>query len=108
MNMKKRFIPLIPYAIVLAVNFYLLPCLIRDTGMAMVMMLCVIPLITFVCGVICGVRQGFALFLPLLTMVLFFPTVFIYYNITAWVYIPVYGIITLAGNGFGRIFYKKR
>ena len=106
--MKKRFISLIPYVIVLAVDFYLLPALIKDTGMAMVMMLCVIPLIAFACGAICGVRQGFEPLLTLLAMVLFFPTIFIYYNITAWAYVLIYGFIVLFGNGVGRIFYKKR
>lgn len=106
--MKKRFVSLVPYVIALAVNFYLLPCLIKDTGMAMVMMLCVIPLAAFVCGVICGGRKGFEPLLTLLAMVLFFPTVFIYYNITAWVYVLIYGFIVLAGNSVGRIFYKKK
>jgi len=108
MNMKKKLAALVPYAVVLAVDFYLLPCLMRDTGTSMLMMLCVIPLVAFVCAVIYGVRQGFDFLLPAAAVILFAPTVFIYYNATAWVYIVGYGIIALAGNGIGRIFYKKR
>lgn len=106
--MKKKILSLIPYAIALAVDFYILPLLIKDTGLAMLMLLCVIPLLAFICAVIYGVRQGFDFLLPLVAIVLFAPTIFIFYNSSAWFYIVVYAIIILAGNGVGRIFYKKR
>lgn len=106
--MKKKLLALIPYAIALVLNFYVLPLLIKDTGMGMLMMLMVIPLITFICAVIYGVRQGFDFLLPIVATVLFVPTIFIFYNASAWVYIIAYAVIALAGNGIGRIFYKKR
>lgn len=106
--MKKKLIALIPYIIVLILNFYLLPLLATDTGMAMFIMLCIIPTITFCCSVACGVRQGFNLYLPVTVALLFAPTIFIYYNYTAWVYIIVYVLISLMGTGIGRLFYKKR
>ena len=106
--MNKRLAARILYAVVLAVDFYLLPCLIKNTGLAMLMVLCVIPLTAFSCSVIYGVRQGFDFLAPLIAIILFFPTVFIFYNESAWVYVIIYGMITLIGNGVGRIFYKKR
>lgn len=106
--MKKKFIDLLPYAAVLAVDFYLLPGLIRDTGTAMLVLLCVVPLAAFITSVVYGVRQGFSPLLPLAAMVLFSPTVFIYYNPSAWVYVVFYGLAALAGNAIGRIFYQKR
>ena len=96
--MKKRLIALAPYFIALGLNFYLLPLLMRDTGTAMVLMLCVD----------CGVRRGFTPLLPLGAAVLFLPTVFIHYNATAWVYSAAYGIVVLAGVGLGGLFYRKR
>lgn len=106
--MKKRLMALIPYVIVLVADFYLLPCLIDDTGIAILMMLCVIPLIAFICSVIYGVRHGFNFLLPLIAVILFIPTILIYYNESAWIYVLIYGIISLVGSGVGRIFYKKR
>ena len=106
--MKKKLAVLIPYAIVLAINFYLLPLLVKNTGIAMLMMLCIIPLITFVCSIVYGVRQGFDLLLPITAVLLFAPTIFIFYNESAWVYVIIYGGIALVGNAIGRIFYKKR
>lgn len=106
--MKKMLIALIPYIIILILNFYLLPLLVKDTGMAMLIMLCIIPSITFCCSVAYGVRQGFNLYLPVTVALLFAPTIYIYYNYTAWVYIIAYALISLMGTGIGRLFYKKR
>lgn len=107
MNMKKKLIPYVIYAVVLALVFYLLPFLIQDTGSGMFVLLLVVPALTFIASFIFGIRQGFAIILPLLVAILFTPTLFIFYNISAWVYIPAYAIITLIGNCIGRIFYKK-
>lgn len=106
--MKKKLKALIPYVIVLAADFYLLPCLINDTGIAMLMMLCVIPFIAFICSLTYGVRHGLNFLLPIIAVIIFIPTIFIYYNESAWIYVIIYGIITLAGNGLGRLFYQKR
>ncbi len=105
--MKKKVIAFVPYIIVLAINFYILPFLIKDTGLGMIMLLGVIPLITFITAVIYGVRQGFNILFTVITAILFAPTIYIHYNETAWVYIIAYAIIALVGNAIGRIFYKK-
>lgn len=105
--MKKKMTLFIPYAVVLGLDFYIFPCLIKDTGSAMFMLLCVIPLIAFICSVVYGIRQGFDGVMPVAAVILFLPTIFIYYNTTAYVYVFIYGIITFVGNGIGRLFYKK-
>lgn len=106
--MKKRLLTLLPYAIVLAADHYLLPCLMSDTGIAMVLMLCVMPSITLICSLVYGVRHGFDFLLPGMAMILFIPTIFIFYNETAWGYVILYGILSIAGIGIGRFFCKKR
>ena len=50
---------LLPYGLVLAADFYLLPLCMRNTGSAMLLLLCVMPLTAFAVGVLCGVRRGF-------------------------------------------------
>ena len=106
--MKEKFTGLLPYAAVLAVDFYLLPCLIQDTGAAMLLLLCVVPLAALITAVVYGLRHGFSLLLPAAAMVLFFPTIFLYYNISAWVYVVFYGLAALVGTGIGRLFYQKK
>lgn len=105
--MKKKILALIPYVATLIIIFYLLPLVVKNTGFAMLMMLIIMPLSTFACTVIYGVRQGFDFILPILAIVLFAPTIFIFYNSSAWIYIVIYAVIAFIGNGIGRIFYKK-
>lgn len=104
---KKRF-ALIPYVIALAATFYLLPLIVHGSGSAMLMMLFVMPLLTFICAVIYGIRQGFDVLLPIIAAILFAPTIFIFYNTSAWIYVIMYAAVALAGNGIGRAFYRKR
>lgn len=104
--MKRKLTAMIPYLIVLAVLFYAVPLLIRDTGSAMLLMALVIPLLTLICAAVYGKRQGFHPLFALITAVLFTPTVFIFYNSSAWIYIVIYAGISLGGNGIGGAFYK--
>lgn len=83
------------YLAALTVNFYILPFLIVDTGSAMLMLLIVLPCITFVLGMIWGIWKGFCLWLTPITAILFFPTVFLYYL--------TYSGLTLTGNGLGSL-----
>lgn len=106
--MKKNVSALAPYLILLALDFYLLPLLARDTGSAMLLMLCVMPLTALVSAVVCGVRMGFRPALPIAAFLLFIPTIYMYYNSSAWVYPIAYGVIVLIGNGVGRLFFQKR
>ena len=106
--MKKRFAAFVPYIIILGIDFYLLPLLMRDTGTAMVLMLCAMPFIAFAAAVVCAMRNGFSPVLPAAALLLFIPTVWIHYNSSAWVYAVVYAVIVLAGTAIGRVFYRKR
>ena len=106
--MKKHILPLLPCLAVLTALFYLLPLLTRDTGGAMFLMLCVTPLAAFLTGLVYGLRRGFSILLSLAALLLFLPTVFLFYNSSAWVYAPAYALIVLAGNGAGKLFHGKR
>lgn len=106
--MKKKLTALIPCLAVLAADFYLLPLLMRDTGSAMLLMLCVMPLAAFITALACGMCRGFSPLLPAAAFALFLPTIPIYYNSSAWVYAAAYAVIVLAGNGVGRLLHGRR
>ena len=36
---------------------------------------------------------------------LFAPTIFVFYNYTAWVYVIGYGLLALTGSVIGKLFY---
>ena len=106
--MKKNFAAFIPYGTALGIDFYLLPLLGRDTGSAMLLMLCVMPLIALAAGVMYGARCGFGFLPSLAALILFVPTIFLYYNSSAWAYSVVYAALVLIGTGIGTVFYQKR
>ena len=106
--MKQTLAALAPYLAVLAADFYLLPLLIRDTGSAMVLLLAVMPLAAFFSAVHYGMRRGFLPWLSVAALLLFLPSVFLYYNVSAWVYGVFYALAVLAGTGLGSLFRGRR
>lgn len=88
----------LPFYSVIILNFYLIPFLIRDTGSGMFVLLIVMPLVCFITSIIYGIKNGFHFWFTLVVAVLFAPSIFIFYNLTAWIYIVVFGVIALLGN----------
>ncbi len=101
-------IKMLPYLLVLLFNFYFLPTLIQDTGSAIFFLLLIIPLICFLCSLVYGIFQGISLYYPLIVAGLFVPSIFIYYNTSAWVYLVVYGILAFIGESLGVHFFKGK
>ncbi|WP_295092252.1 hypothetical protein [uncultured Catenibacterium sp.] len=102
-KIKKNWI----YYFIILIAFYIVPMLIKDTGSGMFILLIVIPLITLITSIIYGLRNTFDFIYPLLVAILFIPTLFIYYNISAWVYIIAYSLIALIGEILGKTLQKK-
>lgn len=92
---------MLPYLMIMVLDFYLLPFLIGDTGSAMVMLLAVVPLICLICAAIYGVKYGFNLLFCGLVTMLYVPTIYIFYNASAWVYVIGYGVVVIIGNALG-------
>ena len=95
------------YYFIIFITFYLIPILIQDTGSGMFILLIVIPLITLITSIIYGLRNVFDFIYPLIVAILFIPTLVIYYNISAWVYIIAYSLIALIGEILGKTLQKK-
>ena len=103
----KKHLKMIPYLFVNAIAFYILPMIIQDTGSAIAIMLVALPVICFITSIVFNVKNTFNWIYPLAVALIFAPTVFIFYNESAAVYIVAYGIIALVGNLIGKIFYKR-
>ena len=106
--MKQKLTKAAPYLLLFAANFYLLPLLMQNTGTAMLLTLCVMPLLTFCTALFYGARQGFHPLLPAAALLLFLPTLPLYYNVTAWPHAIIHAILALAGMSTGRLFHGKR
>lgn len=82
--------------------FYLLPLLIRDTGSAMLVLLCLMPLLCLLVSFLAGRMGIFHWLWAPGAMLAFLPSLPLYYNSSAWVYAPVYGLLVLLGGGMAR------
>ena len=94
------------YLIVITLAFYVLPAFINDTGTGIFFLLILTPIICFITSIIYGIRHSFNLIFLLLIMILFIPTIFIFYNESAAVYVLIYGIIAAIGNLLGSLIKK--
>lgn len=102
-KLKKNWI----YYLIILIAFYLVPIRITDTGSGMAILLIVIPLIALITSLIYGLRNTFDFIYPLVVAIMFIPTLFIYYNTSAWVYIISYSLIALIGELLGKTLQKK-
>lgn len=98
---------IIPYLLVQLLIFYFIPTVIKDTGSAMVTMLVMIPILSFITSLILGYRDKLQPLFPLCVMLVFIPSIYFFYNESAWIYILVYGIISFVGNLIGSIISKN-
>ena len=94
------------YLIVIILAFYALPAFINDTGTGIFFLIILTPIICFVTSIIYGIRHSFNLIFLLIIMILFIPTIFIFYNESAAVYVLIYGIIATIGNLLGSLIKK--
>lgn len=90
-----------PYLLINVGIFYLLPVLMKNTGSAILIMLILMPIACFVTSLACGYKNTFTWIYPLLVMLIFIPSIFMFYNESATIYIFAYGIISLIGNVLG-------
>lgn len=98
---------ILPYLIVILLNFYLLPLMIGDTGSAMVILLMSMPAVCLICSLVYGAKNSFNPVFPILVGVLFVPAVFIFFNESAWVYILTNSIISFASMLAGAKFLRR-
>ena len=96
------------FLLVIVLGFYGLPLMIQDTGTGMLFLLVIIPLVCFASSLLYGILKPFSLLFPLAVALLFIPTIFIYYNESAWVYSVGYGAVALLGGLSGRSLSSQR
>ena len=86
------------FYLLLLIDFYIIPWFITDTGSAMIVILVIIPLICLITSVCYGIRNGFDFWYILSVAIIFIPSIFIFYNSSAWVYVAGYVGIALLGS----------
>lgn len=89
------------YIMINIVAFYILPFLGRTTGGFIFILVIVIPIVTFISSTIYGILNGFNILYPILIGLIFIPCIFTYYSNSSWVYLFLYGSLSLVGNLVG-------
>lgn len=95
------------FLLIIAISFYLVPLMIKDTGIGMLVLLVVLPIISFICSMIYGMGNIFHPLFSLCVVLLYIPTVFLYYNSSAMIYALIYGLLSLTGLYIGTLVSRK-
>lgn len=78
---------MLPFLGVNVFAFYILPFLNMHTNGVILLLLIEIPVICFVTALIYGIKRSFDLIYTLIVMLIFVPTIFMFYNESAAIYI---------------------
>lgn len=104
----KSLLLLVPYLFVHFIAFYVLPNFATNTSTSILLLLFIIPLVCLLSAIHYGTKYQFNGTYLIMVVILFTPSVIIFYNYTAYFYIIIYGAIAVLGNLMGyRIAIKK-
>jgi len=97
-----------------AALFYLIPAIALllasevSMGLTVALLLLINPLFFLAIAIIYSLLRGFRWLLPLALTALFAPSIFLFYNESAAVYILLYGGLALIGSLAGPVFRGRR
>ena len=97
----KVFKGMIPYLAGIAATFYLLPLCMRNTVGAMMVLLFAMPVLCLAISFAYGRMRGFHRLYPAAVCLCFLPSIWIFYNESALIYVAVYGAVALLGSFLG-------
>lgn len=98
---------MLPYLLIILFAFYILPLLIKDSASGILILLIGIPTVCFIVSFSYAMKNSYNCLFSLLIILLFVPTIFIYYNKSASIYILMYAIISITAQFIGYLLSKK-
>lgn len=106
MNYLEKIKKLPLYVVVIAIALYV-PWFIQDKGLAIFMFVFIASAVIFITSLVYGIKNRFCGLLALITALLTASIVFLFLNKTAWIYIPIYWVVSLVGTAIGTAFNKE-
>ncbi len=97
----KRAKHILPALLLLAANYYLMPLSVQDSDSAMIILLLLMPGLTLAVCFACGCGR-FSWLFPFLSVLLFVPSIPLYFTMDAYGMIIVYALISFIGFAAGR------
>ncbi len=83
------------------IAFYIIPLFIVDTGTAIIFILVIIPLICFLSTIFYAFNLKSNILYPIISILLYLPTVYIYYSGETF-YVKIYALIIFLGYILGK------
>ncbi len=99
----KKIKEMIPYLIIYALSVYVLPLFGSSTGSYIVILLFLLPTVAFLLSYLYAINNKRNFLFALLVGLIFIPSVYVYYNSSAWFYVGFYAVISGVGNIIGSI-----
>ena len=97
----KVFKNMVPYLGGIVAVFYLLPLFMRNTTGAMLVMLFAMPALCVTISFFYGRHHGFHPLYPVAVSLCFLPSIWIFYNESALIYVAIYGAMAFLGSFLG-------
>ena len=97
-EMKK----ILPYLLAYLLIYYLLPLLSSVPWWGMDCLMIYMPSLSLIIGAVYGANNGFTIFLPIMSAIVFMPAMGIHFNEIIYGYAIIYAIISLIGIIFGK------
>jgi hypothetical protein len=107
--MKQILRKFLPYTIVLAVVFFLIPIVTKtDTRIELIITLLIVlnPVACLGTGAIFGIKHGFKWYFLIIVTLLYIPSAYVFYNSSAVLYFVLYLFFSAAGLGIGCVIRK--
>ena len=105
---------MLPYIFTFVALFYAVPIVARldvqlaQTGLLFYMLYIFNPALSFGLNIMYAMKHGFIWYFPLFAGALFIPSIFIYYNQTAVIYIFAYIVLAYIGAAAGYSIFRGR
>ena len=97
----KVFKGMILFLVGIVATFYLMPLCMRNTVGAMMVLLFAMPVLCLAISFAYGRMRGFHPLYPVAVGLCFLPSIWIFYNESALIYVAIYGALALLGSFLG-------
>lgn len=98
----KKMIKMLPYLLAYLLIYYLLPLLSSVAWWGQDCLMIYMPSLSLIIGIAYGANNGFSIFLPIMSAIIFMPAMGIHFNEILYGYAIIYAIISLIGIILGK------
>lgn len=106
--MKDKLMKMLPYLGVIIAAMYLMPLYGKNTGSFILILLYGVPLVILLVSIVYAANLGLNIFLSIMVGIIFIPTIIIYYNSSAFIYVLIYIGISILGQIMGRYVFRRK